>query len=128
MEKGGTIIGGKSHSAGGTNFVGSDGTRFEAEKGEYLAVINKKDAARAAMLDSINQRHGDAFGIKASNYFARGGVIMPQPRQDFEDVNMSDTIREMVEQIGMIPVVVAERDITQTQENVRKITVAGDLV
>ena len=42
FEKGGAIeIGGKRHSAGGTMFIGSDGTSFEAEQGELIGVMNR---------------------------------------------------------------------------------------
>jgi hypothetical protein len=113
----GGVIGGQSHAAGGTTFHGSDGSVFEAEKGEYLAIVNKYDASRAAMLDAVNQKHGVSFG-KTSGYFARGGVMMPNPRTDFERTNTDDIIRETMNAIGMIPVVVAEKDMTDTQRRV----------
>jgi hypothetical protein len=125
LAKGG-IIGGKSHSQGGTTFRGTDGSVFEAERGEYLAIVNKHDATRAAMLDAINQEHGVSFG-KTSGYFARGGVQMPQPRSDFERTNTDDIIRETVAAISMIPVVVSEKDITDTQRIVRVYEDAGNL-
>lgn len=47
--KGGLIeIGGNRHYAGGTEFVGSDGTAFEAERGEMIGVLNR-NASRAFM-------------------------------------------------------------------------------
>ena len=127
LAEGGTIIGGRSHSAGGTNFVGSDGTRFEAEKGEYLAVINKRDSSRAALLDSVNRRHGVPLFSNTTGYFARGGVAMPIPREDFERTKIDDIIRDTVEAIAQIPVVVSERDVTDTQRRVEVYERAGNL-
>jgi len=134
LAKGG-MIGGKPHSQGGTVFRGSDGSIFEAERNEYLAIVNKKDAARAQMLDQINQEHGKPFGIATYGdggifhttirQFDSGGTY--EPRQDYERIDMGDVIREAVDQIGDIPVVVAERDISSTQERVRKVEVKGDL-
>lgn len=47
--KGGLIeIGGNRHYAGGTEFVGSDGTAFEAERGEMIGILNR-NASRAFM-------------------------------------------------------------------------------
>jgi hypothetical protein len=72
----GTIIGGKPHSAGGTKFYGEDGTRFEAEKGELLAVVNKRDTPILSMLSNINSIHGTPFfrdGGVFSHHLADGG-------------------------------------------------------
>jgi hypothetical protein len=121
----GGIIGGRPHSLGGTKFVGSDGSVFEAEKGEYLAVINKHDAQRAAMLDAVNRTHGASLFGRSGNYLADGGMITP--RTDFENLNMSDIIQETIEGVAAIPVVVAERDITTTQRKVSVLESGGDL-
>ena len=131
----GGMIGGKPHSQGGTVFRGTDGSIFEAERGEYLAIVNKRDAERAQMLDEINQEHGKSFGItKFSDggiyhttikQFQSGGVF--EPRQEFERIDLSDVIREAVDEISQIPVVVAERDISTTQERIRRVEVKGNL-
>ena len=72
FEDGGIMeVGGNRHAQGGTKFVGSDGTRFEAEKGELIGVLNRS-ASRQFM--SFN----DAFGRKGSvgtNYAQNGGII-----------------------------------------------------
>lgn len=72
FEKGGTMeVGGNRHAQGGTKFVGSDGTRFEAEKGELIGVLNR-NASSAFM--SFN----DAFGSKGkvgTTYAQTGGII-----------------------------------------------------
>lgn len=64
-------IGGNRHSAGGTMFTGADGTRFEAEQGELIGVMNR-NAARHFM--AFNNAF-PAGGSTASNYFAGGGIV-----------------------------------------------------
>lgn len=64
----GMILGGQPHSRGGTKFIGSDGTRFEAEKGELLAVVNKRSTRLLNGLNWLNQLGG---GI---NFFENGGL------------------------------------------------------
>lgn len=61
------IIGGNSHSQGGTTFHGSDGSMFVAESGELLTVVNKHDTARLNTLSNLNSGHGKPF-------FAQGGI------------------------------------------------------
>jgi hypothetical protein len=67
-------LGGQPHSNGGTKFVGSDGTRFEAERGEILAVVNKRSSSMIKNLSDLNVMGG---GIKfaPSNYMADGGLV-----------------------------------------------------
>ena len=121
----GGIIGGKPHSLGGTIFRGTDGSVFEAEKDEYLAVVNKYDASRAAMLDRVNQTNGKPFSRSPKTYFAPGGIF--EPRQDFRENDMSDMIRTVVEEISNIPVVVSERDISTVQRRVTVLERSGNL-
>lgn len=64
----GMIIGGEPHSRGGTQFFGSDGTRFEAEKDELLAVVNKRSTRMLNGLSYWNQLGG---GV---NFFEKGGL------------------------------------------------------
>jgi len=72
FEDGGTMmVGGNRHAQGGTKFVGSDGTRFEAERGELIGVLNRS-ASRQFMA------FNDAFGKKGqigTSYAANGGII-----------------------------------------------------
>lgn len=72
MEKGGLIsIGGKRHSQGGTKFMGEDGTAFEAEQGEMIAVVNRNTAQ---FLMGINDRFAGT-STPRKNYFADGGIV-----------------------------------------------------
>jgi len=120
----GGIIGGHSHADGGTVFRGSDGSVFEAERGELLAVVNKKDTEMLSALSTINSRNGINFA--PSRRLAQGGYVIPQPRTDYPN-DYRKIIDETVSQIGQIPVVVSETDITSTQNRVRNIKVEGDL-
>ena len=72
FEKGGVMeIGGNRHSAGGTKFVGSDGTRFEAERGELIGVLNRN--ASQQFMD-FNNAFGSRGGV-GINYAENGGII-----------------------------------------------------
>lgn len=76
MAEKGIIIGGKPHSQGGTKFVGSDGTRFEAEKDELLTVVNKRSTAVLKNLSGWNSMNGwgvDFFKTSPHNYLQDGG-------------------------------------------------------
>jgi len=124
----GLRVGGRSHSSGGTKYYGEDGNVVEFERDEYLAIINKRDASRAAMLDTINQRHGDSLFGNNKKYFASGGVIEGlAPRTDFEAYNITDIVQETIEGVAQIPVVLSEREVTDTQRRVSMLEKEGDL-
>lgn len=63
-------IGGHRHSAGGTKFMGEDGTRFEAERGELIGVMSRP-AASAFM------KFNDQFkrGTTRRGFYEAGGVF-----------------------------------------------------
>lgn len=74
FRKGGVLsmIGGKRHSAGGTKFMGEDGTSFEAEQGELIGVMNR-NAAQHFM--AFNNAY-PADGMPARpNTFQSGGIV-----------------------------------------------------
>jgi hypothetical protein len=74
-EKGG-IVGGKPHSQGGTTFVGSDGSAFEAERGELITILNKKSTGLLQTLSNWNMLGGgSSFFGSSLNKFAKGGVV-----------------------------------------------------
>ena len=122
----GGIISGPSHSAGGITFTSDRGHAFEMEGDEYLAIVNKRDAAYAAALSDINSRHGVDYGLSTNKrYFADGGTFKPQG--DFERMNTNDIVRDVMEQIMSIPVTVLENDITGTQRRVEVLANNGNL-
>lgn len=73
----GGIIGGQPHSMGGTKFFGSDGSMFEAERGEAMFVLKKDAAAEIAALSMINEAHGGRSFSKGGAHLADGGEVMP---------------------------------------------------
>lgn len=108
----GGIIGGRSHAEGGTTFYGDDGSVFEAEKGELLAIVNKHDTSLLNKLSSINSVHGKKF--------AEGGIVVPQLPDNISLIN------QLLAQIHDQRVYVLESDITNKQKHVRVIESAGE--
>lgn len=116
FEKGGLMsIGGKRHSAGGTLFTGSDGTRFEAEQGELIGVMNR-NASRHFMA------FNNAFpsdGASVPNYFAGGGIVSREIAQ--QHLNTDELALKIAEANRTLPPpVVAVQDIlTEANSYVR---------
>lgn len=117
FEQGGVMqIGGNRHSSGGTKFVGSDGTRFEAERGELIGVMNRKASSKFM---SFN----DAFGSKGqvgTTYAQTGGIIargMNSGEQDLEQLaNLT------AQAVSMVPTpVVTVEDINRVATRVNVI-------
>jgi hypothetical protein len=92
FEKGGIQeIGGKRHSAGGTKFWGEDGTRFEAEAGEGIGILNRN--AFASFMD-FNNSHSS--GRSNGGFFAGGGIITQGVRPETMNIdNVVDAIASM---------------------------------
>lgn len=110
-------VGGKPHSQGGTSFYGTDGSAFEAERDEIIAIVNKRDSETLASLSSLNSRHG-------KSYFRDGGVFgtesITAPR-DFTDKQMMfafDAIRVFAENVRLA---VNVDEITDKQETLNKV-------
>lgn len=69
-------VGGKRHRDGGTKFVGSDGTRFEAEQGEKIFVMKRTAAANIGRLSAFNQLYGgNAWDNNMTRYAEDGGLV-----------------------------------------------------
>ncbi|RYJ44533.1 hypothetical protein [Flavobacterium beibuense] len=102
-------IGGQRHSAGGTLFTGEDGTRFEAEKGELIGVMNR-NAARHFMAFNNTFPAGRSG---SGNYFESGGIVSREiaPSQ----INMQELANLTVQAVKSIPppVVAVEDILTQ---------------
>ncbi|TRW22573.1 hypothetical protein FMM05_16975 [Flavobacterium zepuense] len=72
LKQGGLVaVGGNRHSNGGTMFTGADGTRFEAEQGELIGIMNRNAAAHFMAFNNAFPAGGSA----APNYFANGGIV-----------------------------------------------------
>lgn len=115
----GGIVGGQLHEQGGTKYYGTDGQTFEAERGELITVVNRYDTERLASLSRVNSVHGKPF-------FASGGMLTP--RTDFGgQAQMVNAMKEALNQVTQIPVVVSERDISKAQRRVYVAEKTGDL-
>lgn len=117
LAKGGLIhIGGNLHSAGGTTFTGTDGTVFEAEKDEVLAVVNRHDSKTLGHLSAINSVHGNPFysapnrGPAKRNHFEDGGLVARVNSGGIQETQQQ--INAMKDTIQNIQIVVGVRDIT----------------
>ncbi|MFP5437477.1 MAG: hypothetical protein ACLGH8_06825 [Bacteroidia bacterium] len=108
-------IGGKRHSQGGTMFTGEDGTRFEAESGEIIGVMNR-NAAHHFM--AFNNAFPAGAG-SAANYFASGGIVSREVSAKGLDIEeLANRIAQANAAIPA-PVVAVQDIITQTGSQVR---------
>lgn len=100
----GGIIGGKSHADGGTQFWGSDGSRFEAEKGEAMFVMKKDATAEIAALSAINESHGGRsfFERSPAGHFADGGEVTKQASDIRKTINDEIDRRPIYVRVGDI--------------------------
>jgi len=99
-------IGGNRHSNGGTLFTGADGTRFEAEQGELIGVMNRNAAAHFMAFNNAFP----AGGSSAPNYFAGGGIVSREVAQ--QSVNIDELAAKIALANRSLPTpVVAVQDI-----------------
>lgn len=92
-------IGGKDHSQGGTKFYGSDGSRFEAQKGEILTVVKRNDSNTLRALSQENVRRGgvDFFKGKRNNSFYQNGGVQVPLRNKNKIIKLdTDTLKAVV--------------------------------
>jgi hypothetical protein len=117
FEKGGVMeIGGNRHSNGGTKFVGSDGTRFEAERGELIGVLNR-NASKQFM------NFNDAFGSRGTvgtSYAQNGGIISRGLNSGQSDLEQIAILTAQAFANAPTPIVTVE-DINRVGNNVRVI-------
>lgn len=121
FEKGGVqMIGGKRHIAGGVDFTGTDGTRFNAESGEVVGIMNR-NASRQFM--SFN----DAFlnESTSSSFSESGGVISQGISTDADLSPIASMISEAVSNLPA-PVVYVD-DINLGQQRTAQVLNNGDL-
>lgn len=118
----GIILGGEPHSRGGTKFVGSDGTRFEAEKDELLAVVNKRSTGMLRGLSNLNVKGGgiDFFQKGGVKHLADGGFADRSISQSvFNDVMNQNRMKDII--VSMPSPVVIVQDINESQDNLAKV-------
>lgn len=110
----GGIIGGRSHSMGGTKFYGDDGSKFEAEKGEAMFVLNKNATDQITALSLINENHGGRSFKSRSSYLQEGGEV--------ESFNIE---RQIDEAIQRTPIFVRSGDIETGLTDFNNVKEAG---
>lgn len=123
FEKGGLMsIGGNRHSTGGTLFTGTDGTRFEAEQGELIGVMNR-NAAQHFM--AFNNAFPAGSGASVPNYFAGGGIVSREIAT--QSINTDELALKIAEANRMLPppVVAVQDIITQGDSYVRVMDAAN---
>lgn len=110
FEQGGLMsVGGSRHSAGGTLFSGSDGTAFEAEKGELIGVMNRNAARHFMAFNNTFQ----AGSTAAPNYFANGGIVSREMAH--QQLNIDELAMKIAQANASLPppVVAVEEIITR---------------
>lgn len=102
FEDGGSIdIGGKRHADGGTKFVGSDGTTFEAEAGEKLFIVNRGASAFLDKIGSINNAFKSKSYHSRPNYLQDGGFV--QRRLSGQGLTANELERAMMNAMMKMP-------------------------
>lgn len=102
FEDGGSIdIGGKRHADGGTKFVGSDGTTFEAEAGEKLFIVNRGASAFLDRIGSINNAFKSKSYHSRPNYLQDGGFV--QRRLSGQGITANEIERAMIKAVMQLP-------------------------
>jgi hypothetical protein len=121
LEKGGLIpVGGKPHSQGGTKFVGSDGTAFEAEAEETIAVVNKNARGHLAALSNVNQLTGGAAFGNPKNYLNDGGIVA-RSIQSNSNRGIESAIGSLKSDIADLQLFVSVTDINNSQSDLSEV-------
>ncbi|MHA2088260.1 MAG: hypothetical protein ACW972_08280 [Promethearchaeota archaeon] len=122
FEKGGLQeIGGKRHIAGGTKFMGEDGTAFEAEKGELIGVMNRNAAQHFMAFNNAFPN-----GNSTPSFFQGGGVISQGVSAQSLDTNeLAEITAEAVASVPA-PIVTVE-DINAGQVRTVEVESGADL-
>lgn len=122
FEKGGLQeIGGKRHIAGGTKFVGEDGTAFEAEQGELIGVMNRNAASHFMAFNNAFPN-----GNSTPSFFQGGGVISQGVSAQSLDTNeLAEITAEAVANVPA-PIVTVE-DINAGQTRTVEVESGADL-
>lgn len=108
-------IGGRSHAQGGTKFYGEDGTVFEAERNELLAVVNKRSTGMLKQLSYLNQMGGGVPFGGLNTKFARGGIA-------FDGGASAREVTSQVAPTEVNEVYVSVQDINRVNAEVARVT------
>ena len=114
-------IGGSRHSAGGTKFMGEDGTSFEAESGELIGVMNR-NAARHFM--DFNNSYPS--GNSTPTFFQGGGIISRGVTSQTVDTNELARITQQAV-ASLPPPIVTVEDINAGQIDTADVVSGADI-
>ena len=117
FEKGG-VIGGKRHSSGGTKFIGTDGTRFEAEKGEYIGVMSRQATEKFMQFnDAHTPSNAFTSSMRLNNTFESGGIVNSVGTSVKEPIRGTENIAKVIaNEINKIKIVTVVDDVTNMQD------------
>ncbi|MBE99322.1 hypothetical protein [Flavobacterium coralii] len=117
FEKGGglKILGGSRHAQGGVKFSGSDGTRFEAEQGEIIGVMNRNAASHFLAFNSLF--NSGASTVSRPSYFANGGAMSVSSGQNIDVRELAIELAEANRNLPP-PVVKVQDIISETTKTV----------
>lgn len=114
-------IGGNRHSAGGTKFMGEDGTSFEAEQGELIGVMNR-NAAKHFM----NFNNSFPSGQSTPTFFQGGGIISRGVTTPSVDTNeLARVTQDAVSKLP--PPIVTVEDINAGQIDTAEVVSGADI-
>lgn len=141
------VVKGRSHAQGGHRIYLDGRPIGEIEGDELLAIVNKRDTARIGALSAANSVHGRKFargglispgGYMTSNVGAPAGFAAAQgqswaelykqqeadrQQRDITTQLLLDNIEAINRRIDTLKVVVVAQDVTDTQDNIKKIRV-----
>lgn len=123
FEQGGTFeVGGKSHSSGGTKFVGEDGSAFEAERGELIAVVNKRSTSMLKALSAVNEMGGGVsfFGSPVS-YAEQGGIISRSSGSSQDSKEFGMFMDNLQNELRNLQVITRISDINDTNSRINEV-------
>jgi hypothetical protein len=124
-------IGGNLHSAGGTTFTGTDGTAFEAEKGEKLFVVNRQSSALLNALQTVNDYGKRNRSTMRRNYFADGGFVSRGASggavsQSAQGANINFA-KDVADSVGNLSVVARISEINKVDSDLNKAISVSEL-
>lgn len=141
------VVKGRSHAQGGHRIYLDGMPIGEVEGDELLAIVNKRDTARIGALSAANSVHGRRFahgGLLSSGGFLVSHVAAPvsigqiearqrtelarkqaeiQLKQDAVIQALAGNIEAINDRIDTLKVVVLAQDMTDTQNNIKRIKV-----
>lgn len=128
LADGGAVdIGGNLHTQGGTTFVGSDGTSFEAERGEKLFVVNRNSSAMLNQLKAVNDYGRRNRAALRTNYLADGGFVQRASANQVQSTIQGNNIVNGLNQLKNLTVIAKVTDINRVQGQLTQAKVISTL-